>query len=82
MLQSTHLAREVQAMPVDEAIWMSTREAARAVGVDPATWRRWDDAGRLAGIRRYQPGKYRFYRRADVEDYIRRAMGNEGDEGK
>ena len=80
MIQSAHLGREVQAMPVDATIWLSTREAARMVGVDPATWRRWDDAGRLASIRRYQPGAYRYYRRADVEEYIRRAMGNEGNE--
>lgn len=80
MLQSTHLAREVQAMPVDESIWMSTRAAARAVGVDPATWRRWDDAGRLVSIRKYQPGSFRYYHREDVARYIRAAMGNEGNE--
>ncbi len=80
MLQSRHLGREVQAMPVDATIWLSTKQAADMVGVDPVTWRRWDDAGRLTSIRRYMPGKFRYYHRADVEEYIRRAMVNEGNE--
>lgn len=80
MIQSAHLGREVQAMPVDATIWLSTRQAAALVGVDPATWRRWDDAGRLASIRKYQPGAYRYYHRDDVEGYIRAAMGDKANE--
>lgn len=82
MLQSAQIARVEKPMPPrtpDE--WMTTGEAAHALGVSNATIQRWADAGPsgpLHGVRTMRVGKHRRFWRVDIETLAERST--EGDE--
>src|SRR6266508_5260449 len=48
--------------------FLQVTEAAEYIGVSPQTLRRWDRDGRLTAVRRPSSG-YRYYRRADLEQF-------------
>jgi excisionase family DNA binding protein len=57
----------------DDEEYLTTREAAEALGVGPSTVKRWADQGVLEAVRTI--GRHRRYRRADVERLAARGRG-------
>lgn len=57
-------------MPRDPR-WLSATATAEVLGCDRTTLYRWRDAGRLTGIRTFQPGARVYYWRPDVEAWLK-----------
>lgn len=55
-------------------VLMTVSEAARVLGVDPMTLRRWDNAKKLIAVR-HPYNNYRLYKRAEIEQLLRRLQG-------
>lgn len=54
---------------------LTISQTSKILGVSIQTLRRWDDAGKLHSIRKEEAG-YRYYKRDDLDEYIRSNLGN------
>ena len=74
--QMTNPVPKAAPMPRDPN-WITVAAVAELLQVSPATVWRLQKAGKLAGIRTYQPSATLYYWKPDVEGYVRRSTHGE-----
>ena len=60
--------------------YLSVKEAAEYLGVSSITLRRWSDSGKLKSYRN-PANKYRLYKKADLDQFLKSINGEINEEG-